>query len=70
VLDEPPDGWTGERGRVTAALLERHLPARAVRHRVECFICGPTAMIESVERDLVRCGVPMGHVRSELFDLA
>jgi predicted ferric reductase len=33
VLDEPPDGWTGERGRVTAALLERHLPARAGRHR-------------------------------------
>lgn len=70
VLDEPPDGWTGERGRVTAALLERHLPARGLRQGVECFICGPTAMIESVERDLVRCGVPMGHVRSELFDLA
>jgi NAD(P)H-flavin reductase len=27
VLEEPPEGWEGARGRITRELLERHLPA-------------------------------------------
>jgi hypothetical protein len=26
VLEEPPDGWAGERGWMTRDLLDRHLP--------------------------------------------
>ncbi len=70
VLEEPSDGWTGERGRIGTAVLERHLAPRPARRSYEYFICGPTGMIASVERDLHRCGVPLARLRSELFDLA
>ena len=68
VLEEPPEGWAEESGRVTTELLDRHLPAD--RDRLEHFICGPTAMIRSVEHSLRRLGVPMACYHSEIFDLA
>jgi predicted ferric reductase len=68
VLEEPPDGWTGERGRLTRDLLARHLPAD--RAGFEYFVCGPMPMIALVERDLHALGVPLGRLRSEIFDLA
>jgi predicted ferric reductase len=67
VLEEPPDGWDGERGRITADLLARYLPEdRAER---EYFVCGPEPMIDATERALRDNGVPMARVRSELFNL-
>jgi predicted ferric reductase len=67
VLEDPPPGWTGETGYVTAELLARHLPPdRASR---EYFLCGPPPMIAAVERALYRVGVPLGRSHTELFDL-
>ncbi len=67
VLEEPPGNWSGERGRITAELLARHLPA----HRAELpyFVCGPEPMIAATEHALRELGVPMGNIHSELFDL-
>jgi predicted ferric reductase len=39
VLAEAPEGWSGERGRIDAALIGRHLPPPHAAH--EYFICGP-----------------------------
>jgi len=67
ILWEPPEGWQGESGLVSEALLGRHLPA--ARDGLECFICGPVPMIDLTERALHRLGVPMAKIHSELFDL-
>ena len=67
VLEEPPEGWTGERGRVGAALFDRHLPAS--RKTLEHFICGPVPMIEAAEKALYELGVPLSRCHTELFDL-
>ncbi len=67
VLEEPHEGFTGERGRPTRAVLERHLPAE--RAALQCLICGPTPMIDSVERDLHALGIPRSNLHSEIFDL-
>jgi predicted ferric reductase len=66
VLEHPPPGWTGDTGIVTEALLARHLPRGGRRAH---FVCGPPAMMDAVERSLVRLGVPLGEVHSERFDL-
>jgi predicted ferric reductase len=66
VLIEPPDGWTGERGYVDEELLMRHLPPE--RHRLQYFLCGPTAMTTAVERHLEALGVAATRVHSELFE--
>jgi predicted ferric reductase len=67
VLQEPPDGWTGETGLLTSDMLARHLPKR--RADAEYFVCGPNPMIAAVERALDGLGVPIARVHSEVFDL-
>lgn len=65
VLTEPPPGWTGEHGRITAELLMRHLPPPYEAH--EYFICGPGVMMDAMERALHQLGVPMTKYHSERY---
>lgn len=68
VLGEPPSDWPGERGFITAEVLNRHLSAR--RDHLQYFICGPEPMIRLSERSLDSLGVPLARLHSEIFDLA
>lgn len=68
VVEEPPPGWTGERGRIDGALLERHLPA--LRAHWQCFVCGPPPMLDAMERLLPACGLPVSRVHTERFAMA
>jgi predicted ferric reductase len=68
VIENPPDAWSGEVGRITREVLERHLPQG--RSSLEYFLCGPVPMIRSVERILADLGIPDSRVHTELFDLA
>ena len=65
VLEQPPDGWAGERGWIDRALLERHLPAS--RAHWQCFVCGPPPMLDAMERLLPQCGLPAERVHTERF---
>jgi predicted ferric reductase len=67
VLEEPPEGWDGERGYVTRAVLERHLPPE--RRTLQYFVCGPPAMIAAIEAALYQMGIGMNQSHTELFDL-
>jgi len=66
VLGRAPDGWSGEAGRITGEVLDRHLPDRAPRR--QCFICGPDAMMDAVERLLLERGIPAEHLQLERFE--
>jgi predicted ferric reductase len=68
VLEQPPDGWAGERGYVTAEILARHLPPGY--RRFQCFICGPDPMMDAAEAALTELGVPPERVHTERFDMA
>ncbi len=66
VLSEPPAGWTGEVGQLDAALVARYVdPGRMGGWLV--FVCGPPAMIDTVERALVRLGIPLDRILAERF---
>jgi predicted ferric reductase len=69
VLERPGEGWTGERGLITPAVLERAL-AGARGPRLRYFVCGPAPMMDAVESWLVRSGVSPGAIRSERFNIA
>ncbi len=67
VLQEPPPGWTGETGMVDRRLLDR-LVGEPGRQDWLFVLCGPPAMLSSVEDALIDIGVPPGRILSERFD--
>ena len=67
VLEDPPEGWTGESGFVDGATLDRHLPPGSTDW--PCLLCGPTPMTAAVRKALIARGVPDDHIASEVFEL-
>jgi predicted ferric reductase len=65
VLADPPAGWTGEHGFITAEMFKRHLPTPYADH--EYFICGPGIMMDAIERALGELNVPMLKYHSERY---
>ncbi|WP_302138906.1 ferredoxin reductase family protein [Halomonas alkalicola] len=67
VLDEPPEGWQGERGKVDRELLSRCLPADDGRR--DYFICGPDPLMDAAEGALIELGVAPTRLHSDRFDM-
>ena len=65
VLANPPAGWTGEQGFISADMFKRHLPAPYAAH--EYFICGPGVMMDAIEKALGEMHVPMSKYHSERY---
>jgi len=65
VLANPPAGWTGEQGFISADVFKRHLPPPYADH--EYFICGPNVMMDAIEAALGELGVPMSKYHSERY---
>jgi ferredoxin-NADP reductase len=65
VLSQPPADWQGERGRLDASLLMRHLPPGYADH--EYFICGPNPMMDAIEAALGELEVPISKYHSERY---
>jgi predicted ferric reductase len=65
VLSNPPEGWTGERGYIDAAVFKRHLPPGYADH--EYFICGPNVMMDAIESALGEMQVPIAKYHSERY---
>ena len=60
-----PRTWTGYRGRIDRAMLAAvSWPPSAIPH---AFVCGPTALVESVATELVGLGHSPARVRTERF---
>jgi ferredoxin-NADP reductase len=65
VLADPPSGWTGERGFITAEMFKRRLPSPYADH--EYFICGPDVMMDAIEKALGELDVPLSKYHSERY---
>lgn len=68
VVENPEAGHSGETGLITDELLQRHLPPDTPR--TQYFVCGPEAMMDAVERALMRRGVPIRRRHTERFNIA
>ncbi len=65
VLRDPPAGWTGEHGYITAEMFKRHLPQPYADH--EYFICGANVMMDAIEKSLGEMNVPLSKYHSERY---
>jgi len=68
VLEKPAPDWEGERGYITAEVLDRHLPDD--RQALVYFICGPIPMIHPVRSALRQLGIPRGRIYEERYEMA
>jgi predicted ferric reductase len=66
VLANPPVGWTGEQGFITAEVFKRYLPPPYADH--EYFICGPDLMMDAIEKALGEMNVPLSKYHSERYN--
>jgi ring-1,2-phenylacetyl-CoA epoxidase subunit PaaE len=67
-FDEAPESWTGYRGWVNETMLSDFrnrlgMPASVCHH----YICGPSPMMEIIEKSLGNAGVPKDHINLEYF---
>jgi ferredoxin-NADP reductase len=62
---QPPSGWKGYHRRIDKAMLTDVL--NQLKIRPECFICGPTLLVENVANTLVDIGLPDDMIRTERF---
>lgn len=65
ILSDPPSGWTGERGRIRASLINRHLPADV--RRWQFTVCGPPGLVDTTCTSLSALGIPPERVHAERF---
>ena len=56
VLEQPPTGWTGEAGRITADIIRKYLPPPGPE--TVLFLCGPPPMTDALEAMLRGIGYP------------
>ena len=60
-----PPGWTGETGRVDAAILRRlAFPPEA---EPQVFVCGPTGFVDAVASAMIELGHPSEKIKTERF---
>ena len=64
ITRDAPADWSGERGRVDAAMLKRLVPDVASRR---AFVCGPDEMATAIRDELVAIGTPADRVTLESF---
>lgn len=65
VISEPPKGFDGESGFMSAELIARHVPD-ALAERA-WYLCGPNVMLRFCKEALAELGVPRYRIRTEVF---
>ena len=69
VLEHPPEWWTGERGLLSADILESRLDALGLEDDgvQRYYLCGPTPMMDAAHEALSRRGVASNRIAEERF---
>lgn len=62
---QPPPGWTGYARRIDQVML-REIVSRFPAPP-QCFVCGPTRLVEQVANTLLDVGLPADTIRTERF---
>jgi predicted ferric reductase len=67
VIERPPDDWQGESGFLNNAVLKKYLPDDWLGDDTEVFLCGPTPMMNAVEKALHQTGYAERKVHTERY---
>jgi ferredoxin-NADP reductase len=63
-VTQPPEDWTGPRGRIDAAFIKEHVPDLA---QAVYFVSGPTPLVDAMRTTLSGLSVHASRVKHEAF---
>ncbi|PRY88503.1 ferredoxin reductase family protein [Mongoliibacter ruber] len=66
VLEEPNEGWEGEKGLISEELIRKYLPENC--NEFDYYICGPAPMMDEAELTFRDSGVDWKNIYAERFD--
>ena len=67
VMSSPAEDWQGEKGYISAEIMEKYLPPQYKRFKY--LICGPKPLMDAMEEALPALGIPPESVLTERFDM-
>lgn len=70
VIERPHQGWKGESGFLNTNILKKYIPEDWLNENTEVFLCGPTPMMNAVEKALQKAGFAENKVHSERYTFA
>ena len=66
-IEKPPANWSGESGFLNTTILKKYLSAEWISGNVEVFLCGPTPMMNAVEKALIEIGLLEKRIHTERY---
>jgi predicted ferric reductase len=66
-IEKPPQNWNGESGFLNRDILNKHTPADWISDETDVFLCGPTPMMDAVERELLAVGYSEKYIHTERY---
>jgi predicted ferric reductase len=66
VLSKPETAWQGEKGRISAEIIQRYVSGL---ENTGFYICGPPPMMDSARQVLLSIGVDASEIHTERFSL-
>ena len=69
-IEKPPENWEGEAGLLNRDILKKHIPQDWLLNKSDIFLCGPTPMMNAVERELLAIGYAHEYIHSERYSFA
>jgi predicted ferric reductase len=70
VIERQPADWQGESGFLNSTVLKKYLPEDWMGADTEVFLCGPTPMMNAVEKALHQTGFPEKKIHTERYSFA
>lgn len=66
-IEKPPQKWDGESGFLNRDILKRYTPTEWISKGTDVFLCGPTPMMNAVEKELSATGYIDKQIHSERY---
>ncbi|MCD6356637.1 MAG: hypothetical protein J7L66_05055 [Anaerolineaceae bacterium] len=69
-IEKPPKQWSGEASFLDRKILKRYIPKDWYQKGTHIFLCGPTPMMNAVDRELLAVGYTFKQIHSERFSFS
>jgi len=70
IIEKTPQNWQGESGFLNTSIFKKYIPDKWMGIETEVFLCGPSPMMNAVEKALLDAGFAEKKIHSERYSFA